>query len=621
MMKRMKPLITFLAAALILCFLTSGVFAADDTATATNLGTSAPPAALIAEYGFQSNENNGLTVDTIVNSIPMTYSSIGLQAPSYCLELKVGWNSIWSHGHTGHVYYTDNAALTNTLTLPDHCLGAILYVEGNNYNYAYDFTFTANGVASPFILPDVINNGGASGVAFLSDTDYMKSITINADQYSGGFAFGELYLSYGEILSFADSAAAKDTKILDAFASILGVDKSRLTYSVSTPAGETAVYPAAGSYDITVTIDGSDARVFPKGLRVIQDNLTAPSAPVLTPAIDTVTAESIFGAEYSLDGTVWQDSNVFSGLTPATPYTVYARFKATSTLPASPSSSSTTSTLFATPAAPVLTATSTSVTAQPVAGCEYSLDGTVWQDSNVFSGLTPASNYTVYMRYKATAVLPASLSSSSNVTTLFATPAAPVLSSTANSVTAQVVSGCEYSLNGTVWQDSNVFSGLTSATPYTVYMRVKATAVLAASPSSSSNVTTLFATPAAPVLSSTANSVTAQAVAGCEYSLNGTVWQDSNVFSGLNPATSYTLYMRYKATAVLAASTASSAAVTTMAAPTATPTPTATPVTAVAAAVIARTGETGGLVAAGAIVLIAGAVLAGVLMIRKKRSF
>ena len=79
MLKRKKSLITLLSAALVLgLFVASSVFAAGDTATATSLGTDAPPAELIAEYGFLSNENNGLAGFASVTSIPMTYSSIGV---------------------------------------------------------------------------------------------------------------------------------------------------------------------------------------------------------------------------------------------------------------------------------------------------------------------------------------------------------------------------------------------------------------------------------------------------------------------------------------------------------------------------------------------------------------
>ena len=55
-------------------------------------------------------------------------------------------------------------------------------------------------------------------------------------------------------------------------------------------------------------------------------------------------------------------------------------------------------------------------------------------------------------------------------------------------------------------------------------------------------------TPNAPVLSATKDTVTVNAVSGAEYRLSGGVWQDSNVFSGLNADTNYTVEMRIKST-------------------------------------------------------------------------
>ena len=55
-------------------------------------------------------------------------------------------------------------------------------------------------------------------------------------------------------------------------------------------------------------------------------------------------------------------------------------------------------------------------------------------------------------------------------------PAAPTkASATKNSITLNAVSGCEYSKDGTNWQDSPTFTGLTPSTEYTFYQRIKAT--------------------------------------------------------------------------------------------------------------------------------------------------
>lgn len=64
---------------------------------------------------------------------------------------------------------------------------------------------------------------------------------------------------------------------------------------------------------------------------------TAPAVPTLsgTPTSTSITLIAIEGAEYSLDGVIWQDSPTFDGLAANTEYTFYARLKATETANAS----------------------------------------------------------------------------------------------------------------------------------------------------------------------------------------------------------------------------------------------------------------------------------------------
>lgn len=285
-----------------------------------------------------------------------------------------------------------------------------------------------------------------------------------------------------------------------------------------------------------------------------------PSAPVLIEVTNNkIVVQTQSGYQYSIDGTNWRSQGTFTGLNPNTTYAVYCRMPENDTYYASANSSGLNVTTLKnsvnTPGAPILkTKTANTVTLISTTGYEYSKNGSTWQTSNVFSGLSPNTEYTFYQRVKETNSSYVSATSGGlTVTTLkntVAKPSAPTVSQkTANSVTLNAKSGYEYSKNGTTWQTSNIFSGLSPNTTYTFYQRVAETNTAYASEKSSGlSVTTLkntVSTPAAPVLQSKTDTVvTLKATSGYEYSMDGVTWQSSNVFSGLSPDTAYTFYQR-----------------------------------------------------------------------------
>ena len=114
--------------------------------------------------------------------------------------------------------------------------------------------------------------------------------------------------------------------------------------------------------------------------------------------------------------------------------------------------------------------------------------------------VTPGSTeQTIYVRRKASDTNHAP--SAWTAITIPACPTAPTTgstaSATANSITVSEMTDAEYSVDGVNWQDSNVLTGLTAATEYTVYIRLKATATEFASAAQKiENVCTAAETPA-----------------------------------------------------------------------------------------------------------------------------
>lgn len=294
----------------------------------------------------------------------------------------------------------------------------------------------------------------------------------------------------------------------------------------------------------------------------LKSTVNAPAAPVLSNKTgNSVTLVLNSTYEYSIDGKTWQASNVFSGLSPNTEYTFYQRMAETSTAYASEKSEglrvTTPKNTVSAPAAPTLQSkTSTTITLNSNSGCEYSIDGVNWQASNVFTELKPNTTYKLYQRYSETSTSYVSDKSEAlSVTTpkkTAETPAAPTLrDANATTIVLEKTEGFEYSKDGTTWQDSNVFAGLTANTQYSFYQRVKETdTTLVSEASPALNVKTAEKSacsikPAAPIVAEyTSNKIVLVARDGYEYKIDNGSWTTNPTFTGLSSDTTYVVYQR-----------------------------------------------------------------------------
>jgi len=236
------------------------------------------------------------------------------------------------------------------------------------------------------------------------------------------------------------------------------------------------------------------------------------------------------------------------------------------------------------PAAPTLNSkTTTSITLNTVSGCEYNINGSAYQSSPVFSGLNPNTSYNFTQRKAETAThLPSPASTSAS----FSTDAgsAPQLVGTVtisgNAVFGQILTATpnvtsnppgnvgelfyQWKRNGTPI-GSNAATYLLAEADISHTMSVTVTAAnCIGSVTSANSATVTKATqpaPAAPTLAVTTNTtIVLDLVSGCEYNINGGVYQTSNVFANLKPNTLYTFTQRKAETNTHFASPASAEA-------------------------------------------------------------
>lgn len=189
--------------------------------------------------------------------------------------------------------------------------------------------------------------------------------------------------------------------------------------------------------------------------------------------------------EYSLNGTSWQSSNVYSAL-PAGTYTPYVRSANMIAWTAGGASF-----VLTAPSSPTISLIHT----KDVSNCgsmdgavtivgsgsngtlEYSLNGMIWQSQAIFKNLTPAS-YTPYLRRQA------EFCSVSGASFLITTPSTPSISGILRSASlvcpisngsvtllGMGISALEYRLYPLDWSSGNVFSDLDSGS-YTPMIRL-----------------------------------------------------------------------------------------------------------------------------------------------------
>lgn len=279
--------------------------------------------------------------------------------------------------------------------------------------------------------------------------------------------------------------------------------------------------------------------------------------PTCSAPLGSITVTSPLGAnlQYSINGTTYQTSTVFSNLPPAT-YQLTVKNTGNSCI--SPAQPVTINIPAGTPAAPAVTTvtqpncvltTGSFTISNPIgSNLQYSIDGINYQSSLTFSNLQPGP-YSVRVRN----TLNSCVSSLTPVTInpVPPPPTDPVLTVTQQpncflptgsiQVTAPSGNDLQYSLNGGAYQSSNTFTGLVPG-PYQI--TVRNTTTFCVSQTASAVINALPLPPVAPIINTIIHptcikptgsfSILSPRGTDLQYSVNGTDYQNSPNFSGIS---------------------------------------------------------------------------------------